>query len=223
MYALLRAVKEVARYYSGLFCSNKRVGKAATPIGVGPVRANHQHVRASEYRSHGSSNIFEDRRDGVHSDIVCRDDAVESEFTPQDLMCKALGRSDRINGVNRWKKHMSSHIVSQAFCSALPVAYFSEVPAPLWRHFATLVLEAAYEATLWAAVCNARRGVSKGVLLTWLGGGVFGNRHEWIHEAVRRALTLALPYDLDVRLVSYGSPSQQMAELVKDFESGRRL
>ena len=39
--------------------------------------------------------------------------------------------------------------VSQAFCSALPVAYTSVEPRR-WEPFATLVLEAAYEATLFA-------------------------------------------------------------------------
>lgn len=38
-------------------------------------------------------------------------------------------------------------LVSQAYCSALPVAY-SDVSASLWQAFACLVLEAAYEATL---------------------------------------------------------------------------
>ena len=41
--------------------------------------------------------------------------------------------------------------VSQAFCSALPVAYGS-VRRSAWEAFARLVLEAAYEATLLAAV-----------------------------------------------------------------------
>jgi hypothetical protein len=50
-------------------------------------------------------------------------------------------------------------VVSQAFCSALPVAY-SQVCPQRWSRFAALVLEAAYEATLWAAVLNARRGSS---------------------------------------------------------------
>ncbi len=57
--------------------------------------------------------------------------------------------------------------VSQAFCSALPVAY-SQVSAPHWELFASLVLEAAYEATLWAAVLNAQRGASNVVFLTFL-------------------------------------------------------
>jgi hypothetical protein len=40
-------------------------------------------------------------------------------------------------------------IVSQAYCSALPVAY-TKVPMIRWQPFAEFVLEAAYEATLWA-------------------------------------------------------------------------
>jgi len=108
-------------------------------------------------------------------------------------------------------------MVSQAFCSALPVAYYPEVPRPQWRHFASLVLEAAYEATLLAAACNAERGVSNIVMLTLLGGGAFGNREEWIHGAMRRALQLASGLELDVRLVSYRAPSREMMDLVKEF------
>jgi hypothetical protein len=108
-------------------------------------------------------------------------------------------------------------MVSQAFCSALPVAYYPEVPRTEWRHFASLVLDAAYEATLWAAVCNAERGASNVVLLTLLGGGAFGNRDEWIHAAMRRALQLASGFELDVRLVSYGPPSREMTQLVEEF------
>ena len=78
-------------------------------------------------------------------------------------------------------------VVSQAFCSALPVAY-SRLPRANWQRFASLVLESAYEATLWAAVRNAQRGGANIVLLTSLGGGAFGNVEEWIHAAMRRAL-----------------------------------
>src|SRR4029077_19839694 len=49
--------------------------------------------------------------------------------------------------------------VTQALCSALPVAY-SRIPASRWRAIAELVLEAAYEATLCAAVLNVARGGS---------------------------------------------------------------
>ena len=43
------------------------------------------------------------------------------------------------------------HRVSQAFCSALPVAY-SQIAVRHWARFAQLVLESAYEATLLAAL-----------------------------------------------------------------------
>ena len=43
--------------------------------------------------------------------------------------------------------------------SAVPAAaLYSSVPADVWAPFATLVLEAADEATLWAAVQNAQQG-----------------------------------------------------------------
>jgi len=104
-------------------------------------------------------------------------------------------------------------LVSQAFCSALPVAY-TNVPAAYWEPFARLVLEAAYEATLWAAVLNARRGASSAVLLTLLGGGAFGNRGNWIEAAIRRAFNMMSAQDLDVRIVSYGPPSKEISALV---------
>ena len=97
--------------------------------------------------------------------------------------------------------------VSQAFCSALPVAY-SAVAPELWQRFATLVLEAAYEATLLAGVLNLERTGCPTVFLTSLGGGAFGNRLEWIEAARTRACEAAGGYDLDVRLVSFGQPKK---------------
>ena len=73
--------------------------------------------------------------------------------------------------------------VSQWFCSALPVAY-SRIPSAHWQPFASLVLEAAYEATMLAAVLNAKRGASNVVFLTLVGGGAFGNHSSWIHAAM---------------------------------------
>jgi hypothetical protein len=105
-------------------------------------------------------------------------------------------------------------MVSQAFCSALPVAYGS-VPPKYWAAFAQLVLDGAYEATMLEAVLNARRGASNTVLLTMLGGGAFGNASEWIYAAIRRAMMKVQGFDLDVRLVSYGQPSAEMRELVR--------
>ena len=100
-------------------------------------------------------------------------------------------------------------LVSQAFCSALPVAY-TRVPSSHWEPFGSLVLQAAYEATMLAAVLNARRGASNVVLLTQLCGGAFGNHDDWIYAAIRRALDIMSGCALDVRLVSYGTPSRAM-------------
>jgi hypothetical protein len=108
-------------------------------------------------------------------------------------------------------------LVSQAFCSALPVAY-SSIPKAHWEALSVLVLEAAYEATMWAAVLNAQRGASNVVLLTLLGGGAFGNRTTWIYAAIRRALKLVSHFNIEVKLVSFNAPSDQMQELVQEFQ-----
>jgi hypothetical protein len=93
--------------------------------------------------------------------------------------------------------------VSQAFCSALPVAYGSG-PSAAWEAFARLVLEAAYEATLLAAVEQSSAGGSNIVLLTRVGGGAFGNADAWIDDAIVRALAIVEHAGLDIRLVSHG-------------------
>jgi hypothetical protein len=107
-------------------------------------------------------------------------------------------------------------VVSQPFCSALPVAYTS-LPAAQWKPFAQLVLDAAYEATLWAAVLNAQRNASNVVLLTRLDGGAFGNDDTWIDAAMRRALMTVRDFSLDVHLVSYGAPPPTMLALENAF------
>lgn len=56
----------------------------------------------------------------------------------------------------------ASHNVSQAYCSAMPVAYTRHSPE-LWALLASLVLQAAYEATICASIENVTAVVS------WLG------------------------------------------------------
>ncbi len=110
----------------------------------------------------------------------------------------------------------SLHKVSQAYCSALPVAY-SHHSSSLWKEFATLILEASYEATICAAILNAARTGNNTVFLTLLGGGVFGNETDWIIRAIRRAIDLYKEYGLDVAIVSYGSSKQCIQQLVTDY------
>ncbi|GJE57739.1 hypothetical protein [Methylobacterium thuringiense] len=104
-------------------------------------------------------------------------------------------------------------LVSQIFCSALPVAY-TRLPITLWAPFARLVLEAAYEATLLAGLLNAARGTSNRVQLTRLGGGAFGNADGWIDAAMLRALRMAGDRDLDVAVVSFGPAAPGLQALI---------
>jgi len=102
-----------------------------------------------------------------------------------------------------------THRVSQAYCSALPISYVG-YDLELWKPFASLVLDASYEATICAAILN---GDNK-VYLTLVGGGVFGNKLEWICSAIERACLKYEEYDLDVKIVNYGSISDEVINLV---------
>lgn len=92
----------------------------------------------------------------------------------------------------------SAQLVTQVYCSALPVAYSADRDNPAWEPFASLVLEATYEAALAVAELNRRRGVSPQILLTRVGGGAFGNRGEWIDAAIARGLAIAARWPLQV-------------------------
>lgn len=108
----------------------------------------------------------------------------------------------------------SKHLVSQVYCSALPVAYSSHAEA-LWEDFATLVLEAAYEATICAGIENARRCGNNTVFLTLLGGGVFGNNADWIIQAIKRSVHRYRDHALDLAIVSHGASNPLVQELIR--------
>ncbi|WP_404308519.1 hypothetical protein [Neorhodopirellula lusitana] len=107
----------------------------------------------------------------------------------------------------------AKHLVSQAYCSALPVAYGNQ-PVDDWADFAKLILDAAYESTLCVAIQNATETGSNKLFLTLLGGGVFGNRDEWIISAIDRALTKYRDHNLDVAIVSYARSQPIVADFV---------
>jgi hypothetical protein len=109
------------------------------------------------------------------------------------------------------------HTVTQAYCSALPVAYANQ-PANLWPEFAQLILDAAYEATICAAILNAAETGNQSVFLTLLGGGVFGNDTAWIMAAIQRALTLYEDAGLEVAIVSYGASKLAVQQLVQQMQ-----
>jgi len=127
---------------------------------------------------------------------------------------------DRIRGALRvgvqWDTEVTQrnagHTVTQVFCSALPVSYFSPSPAE-WEPFARLVLEAAYEATLLVAAENAAHTGNHTVYMTMLGGGAFGNDKAWIVAAIERAIKVA-GSGLDIAIVSYRRSEPAIAHLL---------
>jgi len=96
----------------------------------------------------------------------------------------------------------SSNLVTQVFCSALPVSY-SECNVSLWEKFARLILEATYEITFYIALKNYQKTGKNRLYLTLVGGGAFGNKKEWIFDAIEKALYKFKNSDLDVKIVSY--------------------
>lgn len=133
------------------------------------------------------------------------------------------GERDRLRGLLRiglqWGTQVTigdaAHCVTQAYCSALPVAYSSQSFGQ-WAAFAELVLEASYEATLCAAILNRADSGNNCVFLTLLGGGAFGNETDWIIKAIDRAVRRFDNFDLDVSIVSYGSSKPAVQRLIDD-------
>lgn len=107
-------------------------------------------------------------------------------------------------------------IVSQIYCSALPVAYSHHSPQ-LWSDFSRLVLEASYEATLCTGLLNSIRNGNNKLYLTLIGGGAFGNESEWIINAIQRSLNLYKHYDLEVIIVSHSCSNEHVQKLVSQF------
>ena len=121
-----------------------------------------------------------------------------------------LQRGVQVTFAERFVEPASATHVSQAFCSALSCGY-ARAPLDLWEPLATLVLDAAYEATLLAAVVDTAESAGSGkVWLTFLGGGVFQNDPDWIAAAIGRALMRCADVDLDVRIAHYRALDERM-------------
>ncbi|MEQ8458405.1 MAG: hypothetical protein RLO52_15420 [Sandaracinaceae bacterium] len=122
---------------------------------------------------------------------------------------------------SRFEPPAEPRFVSQAFCSALSCGYASGTLRQ-WRPLATIVLDAAYEATLRAATVDAATGRGSGkVWLTFLGGGAFGNAPDWIAHAIGRALRLLEDRDLDVRVAHHREIDDEMCRSIEEAASTR--
>lgn len=104
--------------------------------------------------------------------------------------------------------------VTQVYCSALPIGYVSGFPEQLWESFARMILEATYEATFYAALINLKNGGSNRLFLTLVGGGVFGNKTQWILDAIKKSVQKFRNTDLEVSVVSYGQSNQLVTNMV---------
>lgn len=107
-------------------------------------------------------------------------------------------------------------IVSQIYCSALPVAY-SQIESYYWENFAKIILEATYEATLHAAMINLNKGKSNKAFLTLVGGGAFGNDFNWIIESLIKAIEKFKNIPLDIKIVSYGMSNSLLKKAIEQF------
>ena len=113
--------------------------------------------------------------------------------------------------------------VTQAYCSAISCAYCPSVrDINAWEPLATLILEAAYEATILSGILNRvelKTDGSKVIFLTLLGGGVFGNKDEWICRGIGRALAIAekLQQDIQVNICHYSAINDNIVKLIQKF------
>ena len=115
-------------------------------------------------------------------------------------------------------KSSSKHLVSQIYCSALPVAY-NRIERSLWEAFSRIVLEATYESTLYAALINRMENQSNKVFLTLVGGGAFGNEEGWILESLQQALRKFRNAPLDVKIVSHRNSNPNLLKCISDIHS----
>ena len=122
----------------------------------------------------------------------------------------------------------SAPLVTQTYNSALSVGY-SRVGDRAWEPLARLVLNGTYEATLLVGVLQTLRNIRVAggkpgpilvpILLTKVGGGVFGNRAEWIVDAIRSGVrsVSSLGVPLDVRVVHFREIEQDYTPLEQEL------
>ncbi len=109
-------------------------------------------------------------------------------------------------------------IVSQIYCSALPIGYSSFISEDYFEYFAKLILDATYEATFYAALFNFKNGGSNHLFLTLVGGGVFQNKLEWILEAIEKSVMKFKNTPLQVNIVSYGASNKAIQQFIQNLK-----
>lgn len=184
--------------------------------------------RGRYYNVTGGYTLAEDRGLQAVSKVI-------NGFSPEERdACKAVLRV----GVHQDTQVTSTHwgrnqirdpnqTITEVFCSACSVSY-SGNHCDYWEALASLILEATYEATLWAAALHAMAHPdepnSRVVFLTAVGGGVFGNKMSWVANAIEAAYATVTTAGvaLDVRVVSYYPPAEpELQELMERVGSAK--
>lgn len=111
----------------------------------------------------------------------------------------------------------NGNLITQVYCAALPISY-SDIEEELWSDFAKIILEAAYEATFYVALRNYERTGNNKVFLTLLGGGAFGNKLEWIFNAIAKSIKKFSKIPLDINIVSYGASNSKIKEFIDSIK-----
>lgn len=111
----------------------------------------------------------------------------------------------------------SAHTVTQVYCAAVPVSYHYNIDTEHWETFARVLLEAAYEATFYTAIENMQKTGNNKLFLTLVGGGVYGNRDEWILDAIAMSMEKFRHVPLDVKIVTYGYSSPEIRSFISLF------
>lgn len=113
-------------------------------------------------------------------------------------------------------------MVSHVFCSGISINYnHNDTNVDDWELFSRAVLDMTYESTVLAAIINSHFGGTNKLVLTLVGGGVFGNKIEWIIDSIKKALSskLVQMYGLNVVIGTYDSSQEaEVSNLLKDFE-----
>jgi hypothetical protein len=168
-----------------------------------------------------------------------------------EVTAPGAGRSYTRQSDGTWKETLNSDslqkfFVTQTYNSALSVGY-SRASDGLWEPFARVVLNGTYESTLLVGVLHTLRSMRRSavtstgtagiaarvgaaaatsavvtpVLLTKVGGGVFGNHMEWITDAMRSAVRLVAAYGvpMDVRVVHFQGIEDGYESLEKELTS----
>ena len=125
--------------------------------------------------------------------------------------------------VDNTKKNLMKHRVCQVYASALPVSttYNTEISdINRWTDFAKCILDGSYMATLCIAALIALKSQKRiKCYLTLIGGGAFGNKPEWIINAIQNALDEYAVYPIDVKLVHFNIISEKYKAEIQEREN----